>query len=136
MKIDRKKVLFILIVFVIIGSIFLIKDYFYRQTQLQHQKRYEEIRNDVDREMQKYIYLTSPKCTKGSATHITHKELVYNRGMDKEKFLDVDGKSYCKVYVDSVCVEDGKWEWKVYLSCKDYEDKGYKDWDQEFAPKN
>ncbi len=55
--------------------------------------------------------------------------------MKKDKFLDVDGKSYCKAYIDTKCVEDGKWEWNTYLSCKDYEDEGYIDWGEEFSPK-
>ena len=55
--------------------------------------------------------------------------------MDKEKLLDVDKKSYCKVYVYTNCAEVGKWNWKTTISCKNYQDKDYKDWDEELLPK-
>ena len=66
---------------------------------------------------------------------MTHKTLVYNNGFDKEKLLDIDNKSYCKTYIKYECIKDGKWEWQTYISCKDYTDKGYVDWDKEFEPK-
>ena len=47
-------------------------------------------------------------------------------GFDKEKLLDVDYKSYCQVYVDAKCVEEGKWEWEASLKCKNYTDKNFK----------
>lgn len=56
---------------------------------------------------------------------IDEKALIYNAGMDKEKLLDTDNKSYCKVYVKTRCNEDNKWGWDINLSCKDYEDEGY-----------
>lgn len=104
--------------------------------QINNQKRYDEIKKDIDKEMQDYIYLIAPICEKGGPTFlITHEELVYNRGMSKEQFLDVDGKSYCKVYVDTECIEDNEWDWDVYISCKDYTDEEYQNWSKGFEPK-
>ena len=37
--------------------------------------------------------------TTGEASTMTDEALVYQRGMDKEKLLDVDKKSYCDIYV-------------------------------------
>lgn len=102
----------------------------------QSQARCDEIRRDVDNELKRYMYVIAPNCQKGGASYkITHRTLVDNAGFDKEKLLDIDGKSYCKVYVINECVSDGKWSWDVKLSCKDYEDDGYVDWAEEFAPK-
>lgn len=102
----------------------------------QNKKRYVEIKSSVDKEIERYLYVISPNCQPNEGTPIiTHRDLVYNAGMDKEKILDIDKKSYCKVYVYTDCVEIGKWNWKTTISCKDYQDKDYKDWDEEFPPK-
>lgn len=99
--------------------------------------RYDEIKNNIDKELERYMKLVSPNCQKGGSTLlITHKTLVINGGMDKEILLDVDNKSYCGVYVDTSCPEDGVNDWKIYLSCNDYKDKGYKKWDEKFESKN
>lgn len=104
-----------------------------KENQIKNQKRYDEIKKDIDKEMQDYIYIIAPNCEKGSSGFlITHQELVYNRGMSKEQFLDVDEKSYCKAYVPQKCVEDGVWNWDVYISCKDYQDEEYQDWRKGF----
>ncbi len=106
------------------------------EEKIKNQKRYDEIKKDIDKEMQDYIYLIAPICEKGSSGFIiTHQELVYNRGMSKEQFLDVDGKSYCKAYVPQKCIEDNVWEWEVYISCKDYTDEEYQDWRKGFEEK-
>jgi len=98
--------------------------------------RYDEIKNDIDAELNRYMKVVSPNCIKSNSGQlITHKTLVINGGMDKEVLLDVDGKSYCGVYVKTSCPEDGVNAWKIYLSCNDYEDKGYEAWDKKFEPK-
>lgn len=135
----KKKIIVILIIFlflIITGSI-LFMNINGNKNQKQRNERYEEIKKDIDNELKRYMYVIAPKCQKnGPSRLITHRELVYNAGMDKEKFLDVDNKSYCKAYVSAECVEDRKWEWKIMISCKDYEDEGYINWEKEFEPKN
>lgn len=127
----------IFIVIVIVIFIFLIVTTLKNKGGEQHNlKRYEEIKKDIDNELERYLYVIAPKCQKdGGAPRITHKDLVYNAGMDKEKFLDVDGKSYCKAYVYSTCIETGKWSWKTTISCKNYQDEDYQDWDYGFESK-
>lgn len=99
--------------------------------------RYDEIKKDIDDEMERYLYLISPNCSiENAGGYLTHRDLVYNNNFDKEKLLDVDNKSYCKAYIKYKCVETGKWEWKSYISCNNYEDKGYVNWDKEFESKN
>jgi len=121
------KITFIIIavVLVLLGIIMIIKNYIPRIKKERELKRYEEIKKDIDNELKDYLYIISPHCIKGSSTIVTDEELIYNRGMDKDKFLDVDGKSYCKAYIKTECIEDGKLDWDIYLSCKNYEDKGY-----------
>ena len=132
----KKLIILIILIFVIIiGNLLFIniKNYIIQE---QNDKRYEEIKNSVDKELERYLYVISPKCQPNEGTPlITHKDLVYNAGMDKENLLDVDKKSYCKVYVYTYCVEIGKWNWKTTISCKDYKDKDYKDWDEELPQK-
>ena len=89
-------------------------------------ERYTQIKSDVDKEMERYLYVVSPKCQKGKTDYTNTDELLNNAGFAKEKLLDVDYKSYCKVYVDAKCVEDGKWEWQTNLKCNNYKDDGFK----------
>ncbi len=102
----------------------------------QNKKRYEEIRKNIDAELKRYLYVIAPKCYPEDGTPlITHRDLVYNGGMDKEKLLDIDGKSYCKAYIKTKCIEVGKWDWDIMISCKDYTDNGYIDWAEEIPSK-
>jgi len=129
----KKKIIItiFLIFFIIIGSILFV-NIRNHVVEKQNKKRYEEIKRDIDTELKRYLYVIAPKCQPNSGTPlITHQDLVYNAGMNKEKFLDIDKKSYCKAYIKTRCVEVGKWNWNIYISCKDYTDKGYIDWDKE-----
>ena len=67
------------------------------------------------------------------------KFLINNGYIKKEELLDVDGKNYCDIYVvvyryidESISFEaygnDCEVNYKAYIKCKDYEDKGYVDW--------
>ena len=101
----------------------------YLKVRNDNNKRYEEIRKDIDKELQRYVYLVSPHCKKGQGgSYIGEKELIYNAGMDKEVLLDVDKKSYCQVTALTKCVDTDKWEWDIKLKCKHHTDKGYIDW--------
>ena len=134
----KKKIIIsvLLLSLIIIGSILFvnIKN---NKIKEQNKKRYEEIKNDIDTELKRYMYVIAPKCYPENGTPlITHRDLVYNGGMDKEKFLDIDKKSYCKAYIKTKCIEVGTWDWDIMISCKNYTDDGYVDWDKEFESTN
>lgn len=68
-----------------------------------------KIQKDINLELKRYIYVIAPKCYPANGSPLlTYKDLVYNGGMDKEKFWDIDVKSYCKAYIKTKCVEIGK----------------------------
>ena len=133
----KKIIIIILLIFIIIGSILFINEKINKKIEEQNNKRYEEIKKDIDTELKRYLYVIAPKCQPNSGTPlITHQDLVYNAGMNKEKFLDIDKKSYCKAYIEAKCVEVGKWDWDIMISCKNYTDDGYVDWNEEFESTN
>ena len=134
LKKSKKKEEYILIFAIILIIIISIPNVYLLSNN--NNSRYNEIKEDINKKLEKYLYVVQPKCQKGSSRHITHKELVYNAGFDKEKLLDINNKSYCMVYVPVKCVEEGKLEWKIYISCNDYEDKGFIKWDNPFPNKN
>lgn len=99
-------------------------------------ERYEQIKSDIDKELERYLYVKFPKCNIQMVHQkVTHKELVNNAGFDKEKLLDTNYKSYCMVYVDVECVEEGKMNWTTNIGCKNYTDDGFKKWDDPFPDK-
>lgn len=101
-----------------------------------NEERYEQIKSDIDKELERYLYIKFPKCNiKMAHQKVTHEELVNNAGFDKEKLLDTNYKSYCMVYVDVECVEEGKLNWTTNISCKNYTDDGFKKWDEPFPDK-
>ena len=133
----KKIIIIILLIFIIIGSILFINEKNNKKIEKQNNKRYEEIKKDIDTELKRYLYVIAPKCQPNSGTPlITHQDLVYNAGMNKEKILDIDKKSYCKAYIKAKCVEVGKWDWDIMISCKNYTDDGYVDWNEGFEPIN
>lgn len=133
----KKIIIIIFLIFIIIGSTLFINEKNSKKIEEQSSKRYEEIRKDIDTELKRYMYVVAPKCQPNNGTPlITHQDLVYNAGMNKEKFLDIDKKSYCKAYIKTRCVEVGKWDWDIMISCKNYTDNGYVDWEEEFKSTN
>lgn len=97
------------------------------QRLIENKKRYEEIRSDVNKEMERYHYIIFPTCNPDvtATQRVLDTHLIYNGGMKKEKFLDVDGKSYCNTLTYATCIEKNKWEFKTYLRCKEYTDEGF-----------
>ena len=74
--------------------------------------------------------ISHPYCTPGSADFTINEEaLLYQWGMDKGKLLDVDKESYCKTRIEVSCVSTNKLDLDVYISCKDYEDENYSNWE-------
>lgn len=134
----KKTLIIILIVILIlvgisVGTVFRTKN---RQVvEEENQKRYLEIKEDIQEDIAKYVKLTNVYCNpsrgENTATSIyTDQTLIYQGGMDKEKLLDVDGKSYCKVRIEVNCVAENEFGWNTYLKCKDYEDEKYSNWDK------
>lgn len=104
--------------------------------ELSESDRYSRIKSDIDKEMKRYLYYIAPNCNSDNAEgFLTHLDLVYNNGFDKEKLLDIDGKSYCRAYITYKCIEKGKWEWDTNISCKGYTDKNYKNFGEAFSDK-
>lgn len=96
-----------------------------------NKKRYEQINEDLSEETEKYLKISHPYCSPGSGSFtITEEALLYQWGMDKEKLLDVDKKSYCKARINVTCISENKLKWEINLSCKDYEDDNYSNWDK------
>ena len=100
-----------------------------------NQEHYAKIKENIQPDIEAYVRLTSPYCnpSRGENSMVvtyTDETLVYQRGMDKELLLDVDGKSYCKVRVEVRCVAENKHEWDIYIKCKDYEDENYSNWEE------
>lgn len=84
-----KKKLFILILIIIFivtaGMLFV--EYRNCKIKKQNTKRYGEIKKDIDNELKRYMYIIAPKCyPENGSLLLTHQDLVYNGGMDKENF--------------------------------------------------
>lgn len=117
----KKIIILIIVIFIALGLIIglnLYKNY-------SNNKRYEEIEFNIKDDVMDYLRITAPYCEVGANFVITDETLINIRGVDKDKFLDVDGKSYCKARIEVMCVKDNEWGWDTYLKCKDYEDENY-----------
>ena len=117
----------LIIVIVILGVGTIIGLNYKNKIKVRNQLHYEKIMENIQPEIEAYIKLTKFYCNpergeNTGTTVYTDETLVNQRGMDKELLLDVDGKSYCKVRVEVMCVAVNEFVWDTYLKCKDYED--------------
>lgn len=133
----KKKIVVLLIVILILISISVgVIIYLNHEKEIKerNQKRYAEIKEDIQEDIAGYVRVREIYCSVERGENLnsiyTDETLVYQRGMDKKKLLDVDGKSYCKVRVEVRCVDENKFEWDTYLKCKDYEDENYGNWEK------
>ncbi len=131
-----KKIIIITIISLISLTVLLLVAYNYIETKKEKQLaqnniRYEQIKKDVNKEMERYYYIVFPTCDpEDTATQkVSMFTLVNTAGMDKEKFLDVDGENYCDTITYAACVEKNKWEFKTYIKCKDYEESEAFNWE-------
>lgn len=124
----KKKIIISIIAALIILTILVLVGINYKKYS--NNKRYEEIEFDIKDDVMNYLRITAPYCEMGSSFVITDETLIDVRGVDKNKFLDVDGKSYCKARIEVMCVGENEWGWDTYLKCKDYEDKKYSNWEE------
>ena len=117
-----KKMIFIIpIVIVVIVAIILVCI-----SENKEKNYYQELKDSIQEDIRNYIKISSPYCSAGSATSSIDEEiLIVQAGIDKNKFLDIDGKSYCKVKVNIRCVAENEHDFDTYIKCKDYEDEEY-----------
>lgn len=124
-----KKKLIIVVVFVIILVIGIIVGLNYKKYS--NNKRYETIKMEIEEEAKRYLKVSHPYCTPGSASFTMNEEtLLVQWAMDKKKLLDVDGKSYCKTRIEVMCVAENELDMDVYIKCNDYEDENYSNWEE------
>ena len=124
-----KKKLIIVAVFVIILVIGIIAGLNYKKYS--NNKRYETIKMEIEEEAKRYLKVRHPYCTPGSSSFTMNEDtLLVQWAMDKNKLLDVDGKSYCKTRIEVMCVAENELDTDVYIKCKDYEDINYSNWEE------
>ena len=109
------------------------------------QDRYKEIRESAKKAVDWYIGASQPYCVIGDKkekkkySHSNSSFFINNGYIKKDELLDVDGVNYCDIYVvvyryidESISLEayknDCEINYKIYLKCNDYKDKGYIDW--------
>ena len=140
----KKNIILISILFLVIIGI-IVSIFFINNKEIIPEERYKEIRESAKNAAEWYLKATQPYCVIGDSkekkrySHMNSKFLINNGYIKKEELLDIDGKSYCDIYVvvyryidESISFEaygnDCEVNYKVYIKCKDYEEKGYVDW--------
>ena len=138
----KKKVIIVfvilLIVFLVIGIVGKIKyDEQKQKEQEIKENRYQEIKDSVKAAVEWQISAVYPKCTiskevRGNESHHYNSSNLINNGyLKKKELLDVDGKSYCDVYVKvyKYNYQDScEMSYKLFLKCEDFKEKGYINW--------
>ena len=124
-----KKKLIIVAVVIVILTIGIVAGLSYKKYS--KSKRYETIKIEIEEEAKRYLKVSHPHCTPGSASFtINENTLLVQWAMDKKKLLDVDGKSYCKTRIEVLCVAENELDMDVYIKCNDYEDENYSNWEE------
>lgn len=120
---NKNKIILLAIITILLASILImlicISDH-------KNQKYYQELKDNLQEDIEKYIKISAPYCSVGSSSFTIDEEtLIVQAGINKDKLLDIDGESYCKVRIKTRCVAENKHSWDTYLKCKYYEDKEY-----------
>ena len=141
----NKKKLIIIIIFsfiVIFSLVFFSINLFENKKQNNIEKRYDEIRESAKKAMEWKLRANYPRCPIGDKykkrknSHSNSKYLIDQGYIKKEELLDVDLVNYCDIYVETYTYfkeakdlqNNCEVDYKIYLKCKNYEDKGYMDW--------
>lgn len=144
----KKKNIIIISVLIIFISLIVLRFVFFNKknvNEITSEERYKEIRESAKKAAEWHLKATQPYCVIGDSkekkkySHMNSRFLINNGYIKKEELLDIDGESYCDIYVveyryidESISLEsyknDCEVNYKVYLKCKDYEDKGYVYW--------
>lgn len=130
--------IFSLVIITIVVSLFFINKK--EDKGITPEERYKEIKESAKKAAEWHLKATQPYCVIGDSkekkrySHMNSSFLINNGYIKKEELLDVDGESYCDIYVveyryidESISLEsyknDCEVNYKVYIKCKDYEDK-------------
>lgn len=105
-------------------------------------KSYTEIKESIKKATEWCIKAQYPKCvlseyednpTASNGSSYDTSFLINNGYIKKSELLDIDGQSYCDTHVRVRTFYENQFDhqnnckvsYKIYLKCKDYEDKGY-----------
>lgn len=118
-----KLIIIILLIFLAIFLIF----------KLYCNYHYKEMKQKVTDGILWQFHATRPngclKETDGIESEWTAPWLISQGYIKKDDLLDVDSSSYCRAYALTKC-KNLEFQYKIYLKCKFYTTKGYKDyWD-------
>ncbi len=132
----KKIIIFLILVFCLIGVIFI----YVVNRNIKRQERYNEIKENIKKGVEWNLNAIYPKCSlitkhdeKERHLGTFHSIDLINEGyIKKEELLDIDKKSYCDAFVEifktsNESTEQNKCKirYKIYLKCKNYEDNGY-----------
>lgn len=120
----KKIIIFLILLLITIGSNIILKNIKHNNEL----KRYKQIKENVRKEAISYLTITSIPLKKGYEKYLYEDDIVnpLKRGADKKIIIDIDKKSYCKTAIKGF-VKNNRWDAKVYIKCKKYEDKEYED---------
>ncbi len=144
----KKKIIVIvsIVIIVIIGLIigFALYNNYKTNQENKAQERYAEIRESVEKAVNWNVKAMYPGCSiskelkENMSPHSYYNSnfLINNGYIKKSELLDIDNKSYCDIYVKINTYFENPLDhqhncevyYKIYLKCKDYEDKGYIYW--------
>ena len=120
-----------------------------KSTKENNDKRYFEIKESAKKAVEWNIKAMYPNCpitdtfddsknANSGGRYYNSSLLISNGYINKHELLDVDGESYCDVYVVIKAYFEDQQDhqkncstaYKIYLKCKNYEDKGYINWEK------
>ncbi len=142
----KQKNIFKIIIVLVIIMLFILGFILWKNDQESKiQKRYLEIKENVKNAVERNIRASYPGCsiskefpkTKSFTSYYNSSFLINNGYIQKSELLDIDNESYCDVYVGLLSSYENpldhqhncKVYYKIYLKCKNYEDKGYINWE-------
>ena len=141
----KKKNIIIISVLIIFISLIVLRFVFFNKknvNEITSEERYKEIRESAKKAAEWHLKATQPYCVIGDSkekkkySHMNSRFLINNGYIKKEELLDIDGESYCDIYVriydrfeDELDHQHNCYvSYKLYLKCNGYEEKGYFDW--------
>lgn len=140
----KKKTIIILSIILVMAICLIVGFILYKNIQEKKAQRYDEIKESVKTGVEWNIRAMRPGCTIAKeykdtdeiGIHYNSSFLINNGYIKKSELLDLDGKSYCDVFVEINTHYENPLDiqnncqvyYKIYLKCKNYEEKGYVNW--------